>query len=204
MELYGKDVTMKIIGLTGGIGSGKSTVAKVLQEKFNAYLIFTDDVAKDLMSKGQISYKLTVDYFGQGILDETGEIDRKKLASIVFGDKEKLEKLNSFSHPYVEEFVQNKIKELKETNEYSIIVVETALLLEVGYERFCDDVWYVTAPEEVRRDRLKQSRGYSDEKIDSILKNQMSDEVFRKSCPHVLENNGPIDKIEQQIQVLLV
>lgn len=195
---------MKVIGLTGGVGTGKSTVAKVLADKFNAYLIFTDDIARDLMRKGEISYRLVVEYFGEGILDEEKEIDRQKLATIAFGDKEKLAKLNSFSHPYVEEFVTNKIAEIKKEKQYSLIVVETALLLEVGYEKHCDEVWYVAAPEATRRARLKESRGYTDEKIDAILMNQMSDEVFRTRCSHTIENDGDIDKIEQQIQLLLV
>lgn len=197
------DDGMKVIGLTGSVGSGKSTVANVFKEKFHAFVIFTDDVAKELMKKGQISYQLTVDYFGSDILDEEGEIDRKKLASIVFQDADELKKLNSFSHPYVERYVQDTIKQIKQSGEYEYVVVETALLLEAGYQRFCDEVWFVTVNDEIRRKRLKESRGYDDAKIDSILKNQMSDMTFQSVATHILNNDCGIDKIEQKIQVIL-
>lgn len=195
---------MKVIGITGSVGSGKTTVAKILKEYWNAHLIITDDVAKELMTRGNISYRFIVEFFGDGILDSNQEIDRKKLGEIVFADKSALIKLNSFTHPYVREFVLEEIKRVKTLNEASFIVVETALLIEAGYQEFCDEVWYVTAKDSTKRQRLKVSRGYSDEKIDSILQNQLSDDEYRKYCKVVLPNDGDIAAIKNEIQNLLV
>ena len=194
---------MKVIGLTGSVGSGKSTVAKMMEEKFHAYVIYTDEVAKDFMKPGQVSYQLTLNYFGTNILFENGEIDRGKLASIVFQDEKKLATLNSFIHPYVKEYVLETIEKVKESGVHSYCVVETALLLQAGYTGFCDEIWIVTLMDEIRRKRLKESRGYSDEKIDSILKNQLSEQKLRDAATHIIENNGDIDKLEQEIQFLL-
>lgn len=195
---------MKIIGIMGGVGSGKSTVANVMRDHFNAHVILTDDVAKRLSEKGGISYQLILNYFGNEILQENGEIDRKRLGSIVFLDKEKLEILNSFTHPYVKEAVICEIEEVKQLGKASYILIETALLIEAGYRHLCDEVWYVTVDERIRRERLALSRGYTDEKTDSILKNQMSENDFRDNCDKIIYNNDNIENLVEQIQKLLV
>lgn len=186
---------MKVIGLTGGVGSGKTTVANILQSKFNACLINTDDIAKKLMKPGEISYQLVVEHFGREILDETGEINRPKLANIVFSNPNELAILNSFSHPYVKEYVLHTIEQEKKINRYSFLVVETALLIEAGYERYCDEVWYVTVSDAIRRKRLKENRGYTDQKIDSIMKNQLKEETFVAHANKIIVNEEAIDKI---------
>lgn len=195
---------MKVIGLTGGIGSGKTTVARMMEEQFDAYVIITDNVAKNFMEKGNISYMLTVEYFSDKILSADGNIDRKKLGDIVFNDSDKLKKLNSFSHPYVREYVLDKIKECRDSGIYSYLIVETALLLEAGYREFCDEVWYVHVDESIRRKRLKNDRGYSDKKIDEILNNQLSDENFMKICDIVIDNSSDMENIKMQLKKLLV
>lgn len=194
---------MKVIGITGGIGSGKSMVADIMRDDFQTFLISTDKIAHKFMEKGGISYKLIVEYFGEDILDEKGEIDRGKLGRIVHSSKEKLLTLNSFTHPYVMDFVKKLIEEKRNENQ-EIVCVETALPIEAGLNTFCDAIWYVYAPENVRRERLKASRNYDDEKIDRIFQNQISDEDYRKLCTHVLVNDGPREKIIEQIEVLLV
>lgn len=195
---------MKVIGITGGVGSGKSTASNLLQKHWNAHIIITDEVARDLMRKGNISYKRIVEYFGDGILDVDQEIDRKRLSEIVFADKEALQKLNSFTHPDVRDFVLAEIKRVKEQGEAEFIVVETALLIEAGYQEFCDEIWYVTAKESVRRERLRRFRGYSDEKIDRIINNQLSDEEYKKHCTVVLDNSGDLEGIRHQLELILV
>lgn len=200
---------MKVIGLTGGVGSGKTTVADILKTQFHAHLIITDDVARKLSEKGEKSYRKIVEYFGSGILKEDGQIDRSKLATIVFHDKEKLEKLNSLTHPYVKEYVINEIDRIRkencgQTEKIPYIVIETALLIDAGYRDLCDEVWYVAVSEQVRRERLMSKRGYSHQKIDSILKNQMSDREFSDNCDKILYNNGNIDNLKKEIEFLLV
>lgn len=202
---------MKIIGLMGGVGSGKSTVADILEKEYGAHLIITDDIAKKLSEKGGESYQMIVSYFGNEILGEDGAINRKKLSGIVFADKEKLKKLNSFTHPLVMKYVVNEIEQIKVDNEHKTIeekipyvVIETALLIEAGYRNLCDTVWYVAVDEEIRKQRLMSSRGYSEEKIAAILKNQMSDKDFGDNCDIVLYNNGNIDDLRKEIELLMV
>ena len=102
---------MKVYGITGGAGTGKSEVIKMLQENFGGCVIMSDEVARELMQKGNISYQLIVEYFGRDILMDDGEIDRKKLADHVFNNKEALEKLNSMTHPYVKDEIRKLIAE---------------------------------------------------------------------------------------------
>ncbi|WP_167956280.1 dephospho-CoA kinase [Anaerosporobacter faecicola] len=205
---------MKIIGLMGGVGSGKSTVADILKEEYHAHLIITDDIARDLCNKGQESYNRIVAYFGREILKEDGEIDRNKLSGIVFNNEEKLKKLNSFTHPLVKEYVIREITMLKDRNARAVteekeepvpyLVIETALLIDAGYRELCDEVWYVAVDENIRKERLIKSRGYTEEKIMAILKNQMSDTDFSDNCDIILYNNGNLSILREQIQFLLV
>ena len=193
---------MKVIGITGGIGSGKSMVADIMREDFQAYLINTDQIAHKLMEKGRISYQLILEYFGEKILTPSGEIDRSALGRLVYQSPEKLLSLNSFTHPYVMDYVRKLIKEKGEENK-ALICVETALPIEAGLDTFCHAIWYVFSPDNLRRERLKESRNYEDEKIDQIFKTQISDEDYRKASTHVLINDGPREKIAEQIEVLL-
>ncbi|WP_310604945.1 dephospho-CoA kinase [Anaerosporobacter sp.] len=202
---------MKVIGLMGGVGSGKSTVANILEKEYGAYLIITDDIAKKLYDKDEEGYQKVVSYFGTEILNEDGQINRKQLSGIVFADKDKLEKLNSFIHPLVMKYVINEIENIKKENKQKTkeeqvpyIVIETALLIEAGYRGLCDTVWYVAVNEEVRKQRLMSGRGYSEEKIASILKNQMSDADYSDNCDKILYNNGDVDTLRKEIQFLLV
>lgn len=190
---------MKVIGITGGIGSGKSTISNILENNFNALIISTDAIAHKLMRKGMVSYEKILDYFGEGILDANKEIDRVKLAECVYGQRDKLLLLNSFTHPYVMDYVKELIK-IKEM-EFPIIVVETALPREAKLHEICDEIWYVHASYEVRRNRLKSSRNYSDEKIDTIFSNQMKEEEYRMICTHEIVNEGSLEKIFDVIQL---
>lgn len=194
---------MKVIGLTGGIGSGKSLVAKILKENYNAYILLTDEIAKEQMRPGGASYLEIVAHFGTGILSEDGNIDRNKLAGIIFEDKEKRLKLNEITHPKVLAAVEAKISSLKEKDEYPYLVVETALMIEAGYDYICDEVWYVYAPEEERRLRLKKERSYSDDKIDLIFSNQSRDNAFRTKFPKVIENIGDIEMLKEKVEKLI-
>ncbi len=194
---------MKVIGLTGGIGSGKTTVANILRDKYHAYVIFSDEVAKELMEPGQISYRLIVETFGTTVLGADKCLDRQKLALMVFENSEKLALLNSLTHPYVEQFILEEIKRIRETKQYHLVVVESALLFQVNYDKFCDVVWVVVAEEQARRQRLISSRGYSNEKIDAILEKQMTDEEFRKYTTNIIENSGNMKNISNQIQNML-
>jgi dephospho-CoA kinase len=199
---------MKIIGLTGSVGSGKTTVAKVLEKEFGARVLITDEIGHVFMEPGEEGYIRILEEFGEDVLGEDEEngkwkIDRKKLGGKVFGKPERMEVLNGIIHPLVNRYVAEVIEEERKRGELSYLVIESALLIEAGYEKICDELWYVTADDEVRRERLKASRGYSDEKISDILKNQLSDEMFLKNCTKVLKNNGGVSEILQEVKVLL-
>lgn len=194
---------MRVIGLTGGIGSGKSLVAKILQDKYGAYILYTDDIAKEQMEPGGASYQAVVGYFGEGILLPDQRIDRSMLAKIIFEDKDKRLKINELTHPIVLEAVKDEIRSMREKRNVPYLVIETALMIEAGYDYICDEVWYVFAPEEDRRSRLKKDRSYTDEKINSIMENQSKDKAFRKKYPKVIENTGDISFIENQVTKLI-
>ena len=191
---------MKVYGITGGAGTGKSEVIKMLQQNFGGCVIMSDEVARELMQKGNISYQLIVEYFGRDILMDDGEIDRKKLADHVFNNKEALEKLNSMTHPYVKDEIRKLIAEAEDSGECRFVALESAILLECGYEDICDEFWYVYTKPEIRRQCMKETRNYSDEKVDSVMRNQQPDEVFFEQCSFVIKNNTTLSDVYAQLK----
>ena len=189
---------MIILGITGAVGAGKSTIMNRLKEQYGAYTIQADQVGHLLMKKGQICYDAILKQFGREILAEDGEIDRKKLGSIVFSNRELLLKLNNIIHPAVKQYILDQVEEKRQKG-CTLFVMEAALLLEEHYDAICDDLWYIYVNDEVRRARLKADRGYSDEKITEILENQLEDGIFRERCRYVVENNGDLDQTYEQM-----
>ncbi len=192
---------MRVIGLTGGVGCGKSTVAAVLRDAFGARLLITDEIGHLAMRPGEKSHDAIVDAFGRDVLREDGEIDRRILAGKVFGDERALKELNGIIHPFVKAYIAGEME--KEQGNDRLLVIESALLFETGLDALCEQVWYVQAAEDVRRRRLKDSRGYSDEKIDAIMKEQLPEEVFLARCHRVLHNDGDVASVREQIELLL-
>lgn len=190
---------MRIIGITGGIGSGKSRVLNIMEEIYGAVLCQTDVVAHQLQKKGETCYKEIVNVFGVNILTENKEIDRKKLGAIVFNDNDKLKKLNQIVHPAVKKQVKLEIEEARRKQK-EFFLIESALLMEDHYEELCDELWYIYANERVRRDRLKTSRLMNEEKIDLIIKAQATEETFRKYCHITIDNSGTIENTKEQIE----
>lgn len=195
---------MKVIGITGGVGCGKSTVLELIKNHFNSYVIKADDVGKNVLDKGTPGYRKVLELFGEEILLDSGEIDRNRLADIVFHDKNKLIVLNSIVHPLVKKTIVEEMARIKCTDQYDFFIVEAALLLEEHYDIFCDEVWYVYADEETRRKRLMESRGYSGEKIEGIMRNQLPEEEFRKKCNRIVDNTGTTVKTLNQLKKMLV
>ena len=190
---------MRIIGITGGIGSGKSCVLNIMEEIYGAVLCQTDVVAHQLQKKGETCYKEIVNVFGVNILTENKEIDRKKLGAIVFNDNDKLKKLNQIVHPAVKKQVKLEIEEARRKQK-EFFLIESALLMEDHYEELCDELWYIYADERVRRDRLKTSRLMNEEKIDLIIKAQATEETCRKYCHITIDNSGTIENTKEQIE----
>lgn len=188
------------IGITGGVGAGKSTILQILKEKYDAHLIMADDVAKELMCRGKSAYRKIVQTFGDEILGDDLEINRQKLSSIVFQDDDKLLMLNQIVHPLVQKAILKEKDKISKKNPEKLIVLEAALLIEAGYRDFLDELWAVIADKEVRIKRLMDSRGYSREKSESIIAAQLSDEEFRRVCDFVIDNSGSLSDSERQIE----
>lgn len=189
---------MKVLGITGGVGSGKSEVLRCMEEEYKAYVCQLDEVAKELQKRGGICYRQIIEQFGESIIGEDKELDRQKLSAIVFQDEEKRKVLNGIVHPKVKNWVEQDILK-KEKQEVPLYVIEAALLPEAGYEDICGEMWYIYTTEEIRRRRLKESRGYTDEKISRMMASQSTEERFRKACQVVIDNSGTFEETKKQI-----
>jgi len=194
---------MLVLGITGGVGAGKSTVLDHMKEVWGAAIIQADQVAFDLQKKGMRCHTEIVEAFGEGVLAEDGELDRKKLGEVVFGHKEKLEKLNEIVHPAVKDFIHRTIMEERARGERKLLAVEAALLIETGYKEILDELWYIYASEDIRRERLKTTRGYSDERVDGIFKSQNSEEVFRSHCAVTIDTGISLEYTKEQLDAHL-
>ena len=188
-----------IIGVTGGVGAGKSTVLKYINDNYNCKVVFSDDVANEIKKKGYPAYDELVRVLGEEILGEDGEIDKAKMAAAIFGDAKKLEKVNKILHPAVNTFIINIIDEERLRNRIDFVFVEAALLIENGYKKIVDELWYIYADEDIRRKRLNDSRGYSDEKIDGIFAQQLNDEAYRLNSDFVIDNSKDPESAAEQI-----
>jgi len=189
---------VKIIGLTGGAGCGKSYVAGVIMKYFPILHISTDDISRRQMEPGGVVYNKVVETFGSGIVRPDGSIDRAGLAGMVFSDPEKLKILNGITHPAVFDELQRIFKVVEDglvmsarferPVPYQAVLVETAILKEAGYCDMCDAVWYVYAPKDQRISRMMMQRSYTMERCEKIMASQASDEEFRSYATGVIEN----------------
>ena len=191
-------VNMIIIGVTGGMGAGKSRVLAYLEEKWNARTIRLDDISRDLLARNGLCYDETIHIFGKKIVKPGGELDRALIAKMIFEDSRLRDRLNALVHPAVKAQVRWIAEEMRQLDA-GLLVVEAALLIEGGYKEICDELWYVYADEEVRRERLKESRGYTDERIDGTFATQLSDEVFRANVDFVINNSGSFEETAKVI-----
>ena len=201
MCVSGKGMTdMKIIGITGGVGAGKSQVLEYLRRRPGCRVIIADQVAHALEEPGGVCLEQIVDLLGQEILTADGSIDKGKMASRIFGDEKLLAQVNGIVHPAVKREICRVIEEERKTGRLRYLFIEAALLIEDGYEQIVDEMWYIHAKEQIRRQRLKESRHYPDEKIDRIMQGQLSEAEFYRHCPVVIENNDTMESVYRQIE----
>lgn len=193
-----------VIGITGGIGTGKSTVLKLLKDRYFFHIFESDKMGHEVMKPGTKVHDEIVKYFGYEILKPDEFIDREKLGEIVFNNQEKLEYLNSLIHPAVIKEISDRIERIKNIEENANFVVESAILFETGFDSICDKVWYVYADNDTRRKRLKEERGMSDERIEKIINQQLNEEEFKEKADVVLDNSNSFDDTFIMIQKLLV
>ena len=196
---------MKIIGITGGVGSGKSRVLNELKVQYGAYIIEADKLAHELMEPGKVIYEEIVTAFGEDILceEEPHVIDRVKLGKIVFSDKKHLEALNKIVHPLVKKSILMLIRQAKEKGDVRLFVIEAALLIEDEYKSICDELWYIWVDKETRIKRLMLQRNYTKEKSVSIMNNQSSDEFYKENCDFIIDNNRDYEYTSEQIKARL-
>ena len=190
---------MKFIGITGGVGSGKSAILDYIKQHYICTIYLADDVAKDLQKPGKACYKPLIEQLGEDILEKDRTISKNRMAEKIFADPELLKKVNAIIHPRVREFLLSKVEEARKQGEIELFFVEAALLIECGYGQLVDEMWYIYTKEEVRRRRLAKSRGYSDEKINAVISAQLSEEEFRAGSDFVIDNSGDLYETFRQI-----
>jgi dephospho-CoA kinase len=184
-----------VIGVTGNIGVGKSTVLRML-EKLGAKIIDADELVHQVMAQGTTVWRAVVKNFGGGILDEQGGIDRKKLASIVFEDRAALKRLEDIVHPAVDE----RFLQVVRTSEAPVIAVEAVKLIESGVHSELDSLWLVTCPAEERLRRLVENRGADPDDIRERLEAQMPESEQAEWADVVIENGGTLEETWEQVR----
>lgn len=188
--------SMLFIGITGGIGAGKSEILRYLGRHYKCQIYLADEVAHQVKLPGTKCYDSLVSLLGEEILEtegqKAGRINHKAMAERIFGDPKLLRQVNAIVHPAVKEYLLEHLEAARRDGETELFFVEAALLIETGYGELVDEMWYVYAGEEVRVRRLMETRGYSEEKIARIMANQLSEEAFRGACNFVIDNSGDL------------
>lgn len=193
---------MKVIGLTGGTGSGKSVVSKYLQE-MGAVIVDADLVARQIVEIGKPAYQEIVAHFGNGILQEDGSILRRKLGEIVFSDAQELAFLNHCTHTYIAQEMERQIIQYKQASQALCIVLDAPLLFEAGLDRLCDSVWVVYADAEVRTQRIIQRDGISEEVARARIASQKTWEEYRALSDVMLDNSKDFPHLQAQLAQIM-
>ena len=189
---------MRVIGLTGGVGAGKSLVLSILKERYGAEVIKADEVAHELMEPGEEGYLAVKSALGEDLLNPDGTIDRKALAERIFQDDRARKTVDGIIHPMVWKTIRDKIA----TSQAGLIVVEFAIMDEKMDDSW-EEMWYVRASKENRIRRLEENRGYTREHSERIIASQASESEFLNRCTRVIENNGSMEDVKHQLAEIL-
>lgn len=187
---------MKVIGVTGGIGAGKSVACAMFAE-CGGTVIDADKIAREVMEQGRPAYSETVSAFGKDILQPDGEIDRKELAAIVFSDSARLEKLNAITHKHIFEEMRRRLDEIPQEG---IAVLDVPLLFSSDFPFDCDRTVAVLAEREVRIARVKERDGMDRESVLRRMSSQLSDEEYRRLADVCIDNSDGADILRRQVQ----
>ncbi len=191
---------MRLIGITGGVGAGKSTILEYIKAHYRCRVYLADQVAHAVKEPGQPCYEALVELLGREVLEENGQIHKGRMAERIFRDEKLLEQVNALVHPAVRAYLLEKIREAREEGWAELFFIEAALLIECGYRDIVDEMWYVHAGEDLRSGRLRESRGYSPEKIGQIMGSQLTEEGFRAGSDFVIDNSGTPEESYRQIR----
>ena len=191
---------MLILGLTGNIGCGKSSLSKIFSDN-NIDIVDADIIARQIYDDEKLLKKV-YDTFGNDIRNEDGSLNRKALGRIVFNDDEKLIQLNKLTHPVIRQNVTNEIEEYKKQNK-KIVVLDAALLIESDYLNFVDKLLVITCDEDIQIERIKKRDNCSTEEALSRIKSQMSQENKVKYADYIIDNSGTIDELKEKAFIFL-
>lgn len=189
-----------IVGLTGGIGAGKSTIAEMMKRK-GALIIDADEVAREVVCPGSECWKKIVDHFGEQYLFENGQLNRRKLGEVVFSSPEELKVLNKITHSPTAKVISERIAEAKKTSPDRPIILDCPLLLETGMGSLVDIVVVVVASMETRLERLKK-QGFSRAEAQARIKAQSSDKERLKEAEYIIENDGSMRELRFKVNQL--
>lgn len=193
-----------IIGITGSSGAGKSTVCEILKEEYDIQVLNADKITKQLSQKGNQYLKDIVTLFGQEILQENGELDRPKLANIIYYNENKRKQLNQCTFKHIHVVLKEKIQEILSKNENAVIAIDAPLLFEAKLEDICNFVIAVIAKDkELQIDRIVQRDYITREQAEKRLQAQMPDEFYTEKSQYTIVNNGEIEEIEHQVKEIL-
>ncbi|MDR2043085.1 MAG: dephospho-CoA kinase [Clostridium sp.] len=195
-----KQNDVRLIGITGGIGAGKTMILEYVRRHYRCRVFLADETAHAVKEPGQPCHEKLVRLLGRGILLPDGRIDRAAMAARIFREKDLLEQVNAIIHPAVQRYFLDEVEQARQDPEVELLFIEAALLIETGYKELVDELWYIHAEEAVRRKRLgERERGYAPEEITRIMERQLPEEVFRRECDWVVENNGSAEECYQRI-----
>ena len=198
-----RHTNMRFIGITGGVGAGKSAMLDYLAGKPKVKVMLADDIAHELMKPDTECYNKLRELFDSSVFNADGQINNIRMAEAIFNDSSLRDKLNAIVHPAVKEYVIKQYRIEKKSGCLEWLILEAALLIEEHYDEICDELWYIYTSEENRRLRLKESRGYSDEKIDNIFASQLSEAEYRSACQKCIDNNGTVEHTYMQIEEII-
>jgi dephospho-CoA kinase len=186
-----------VIGLTGGIASGKSVVSRMLAER-GALVIDADKVGHEAYAKGSDCYRAVIDAFGADIVAPDGEIDRKALGGKVFGDPEQRKRLEGIVWPWMRSTMDERLQRLREEG-IPVVVLEAAVLIEADWIPIVDQVWLVTVPPELARERIMSRNGLTAEQADQRIGAQLTNDERAKHAQVIIENSGTLEDLEQRV-----
>ncbi|MBU3812535.1 MAG: dephospho-CoA kinase [Candidatus Niameybacter stercoravium] len=194
---------MQTLGIVGGIGSGKSTIVSLLCELKKCFVIGADELGHRILLKGDLAYDQVVETFGESILDENGQIVRRRLGDIVFADREKLNALNAITHPIIYNEIKAQVERCKEEEEWDFVIIDAALLIEIGLVPLTDSIIGVFSDEQTRIKRLIERDHFTKEQVLERINKQKKWEELEKVSHYIIDNRFTRENTKEQLKALL-